>query len=212
MNNWYSRVILLLIVGGALVLSLQYTTSHFKSDRQIILLNTTRPDFHRFLDTEKLHGAAVTKGSLREYFNYFRLVNEAMPDNNEALVMLGYLYEITQDHARAHFYLNKAYQLNSSFFFTEYDLGLLCFEQGDFAQSADFLRNALGIAPQMTFGVMMNSIIYRQFFSSISDNQDIIIDLQQAYHDAYILLVAAMAKQKDAQGENGSPQVYAHIM
>ncbi len=212
MNNWQGRVILFFIVGVGVFLSLRYTTSHFKSDRQVILLNTTRPDFDKLLDLEKQPSAGFPRVRLREYFDYFRLVNETMPDNSDGMLILGYLYAITGNKAQASVLLKEAYRLDPQFFFIEYDLAIVYFEHGDYAQSIDLLQKALAMAPELTLKHMADSIIYRQFFSSMKDSRGIIVDLQQAYHDAYVLLMESQAKQKGLQGDNVGPQVYAHIM
>jgi len=210
MNNWRSRSILYFIVGLGGFLSLHYTASHFTQDRRIILLNTTRPDFHHFLGLEGQDTTSVSKGQLREYFDYFHLVNEAMPDNSDGMLMSGYLYEIAGDKAQAQVFLNKAYHLDPSFFFIDFDLGLLSFEQGDRSQSIDLLQKALAIPPQSTINRMMNSIIYRQLFSSMDNSNDIIVGLHQAYQDAYVLLNAAL--QKGTPTANATtPSVHAHI-
>ena len=213
MDNWRARVLLVLIAWSGCLIALSYTRSHFKSERQIILLNTTRPDFRQFLNIEKNHTATFSKNRLKAYFEYFHLVTEAIPDNNEGLLMLGYLENATGDIKQALIFWEKAHRLDPSFFFTEYDLALADFGQGQYLQSMDLLKNALAIPPQATFNRMMHSIIYRQLFSSLDDNRDIIIGLQQAYHDAYLLLMASLAMQKRSQGENiVPPDVYAHVM
>lgn len=212
MNNWLGRVIIFFIVGAGCALSLQYTASHFRSDRQLILLNRTRPDFQGLLNIEKQPSRADPRHGLREYFDYFHLVNEAMPENTDGMLMLGYLDQITGNELQAGVLLKEAYRSDPQFFFIEYDLALLLFKQGDYAQSADLLQKALAIPPEQTLHQMMDSVIYRQIFSSISDKSDIIVGLQQAYHDAYVLLIESSAKQKDPQGANVVPEVFAHIL
>jgi len=212
MKNWQVRTILFLIAGAGCILSMQYSISHFILDRQTILLNTTRPDFQDLLRVEKRQAAIIPRGGLKDYFNYFHLVTKAMPDNAQGQLMLGYLYEITGDKKEARIFLKKAYLLDPLFFFTAFDLALVLFEQGEYAQSAGLLQKALAMAPDSTLQKMMSSIIYRQILSSMKDGRDIVFSLQQAYHDAYVLLIESLAKQKSIQGENVGPQVHAHIM
>ena len=231
-----ARVILFIIVGGGGILSLFYTTSHFKKDRQIVLLNTTRPDFHKLVDLDKEPQGVVSRRGLREYVDYFNLVSEAMPDNNEALFMLGYLYQITGDKTKAQGLLTKACQQNPPFFFTEFNLALVLFEQGNYAQSTEVLKKALLITPDVTLNRMMNSIVYRQIFASMDNKQDIITGLRRAYRDAYVLLIESLSHSgqaegatqvslmaekmfpeetslfKDLQGENARFQISAHII
>jgi tetratricopeptide (TPR) repeat protein len=210
MNRWLARVIILLIAGAGSVLCLQYAVSHFKSDRQLILLNRTRPDLHLFLDIEKQPSVIPPQGDLKEYFDYFHLVTEAMPDNSDGVLMLGYLDEITGNQAQAQILLKESYRLDPQFFFTEYNLACIYFKQGNYTQSIDFLQEALGAPPAQTVSHMMRSVIYRQIFASVSDNNEIAADLQQAYHDAYILLMEL--KQKESQGADIGPHVHAHII
>lgn len=194
MNNYWGRAVIFLIVGGGCVWSLQYATSHFKPDRQLILLNRTLPDFRHFLDIEKQASTAPSRSALKEYFDYFKLVTEAMPGNSDGALMLGYLDQITGRKKKAGVLLKEAYRLDPQFFFTRYDLAFLLFEQADYSQSSDLLEKAIVIPPNFTLNHMMNSIIYRQVFSSIKDSGDIIAGLRQAYHDAYLLLIEASAR------------------
>ena len=212
MNRWLGRTVIFCMALIGCVLSLQYSTGHFKSERQIILLNNTRPDFHHLLQIEKQFPEGLSSGELRDYFDYFHLVTDAMPDNSEGLLMLGYLDQITGKNVLAEGLLKESYRLNPQFFFTGYDLALVCFNRGDYAQSVDLLQKALAINPGLTMGTMMNSIIYRQIFSSMSDGNEIIPYLKQAYNDAYVLLMESAARQKGAQGANADIQVHAHIM
>jgi len=212
MNNWQARIILLLIVGLGGILSLKYTSGHFKSDRQIILLDTTRPDFSKFLRVNQDPTIVVSKHNLKEYFDYFKLVTEAMPDNSQGELMLGYLHEITGDRQGARLLLEKAQQLDGAFFFTDFNLAVVFFEQGDYTKSTDLLHQALVIPPQRTLQEMMSSIIYRQFFSSMKDSHEIINGLQQAYQDAYTLLLKSSARQQGVQDENADTQIHAQII
>ena len=220
MNNWPARVILFLVVTAGSMVSWQYTTSHFKSDRQILILNRTRPDFHHFLHIEKHRSHGLSRNTLKEYFDYFHLVTEAMPDNSDGMLMLGYLYEITGHVPQAVVLLKAAHRLDPQFFFIEFNLALLLFKQGEYAQSAVLLQKALTIPPQETLNRMMNSIVYRQIFASADNSLDIIAGLRQSYHDAYILLLESLAHsghfnpalEKEYQGENLNAEVHARIL
>ena len=212
MNKWLARVIIFIIAVTGCIWSLQYARSHFKSDRQLILLNRTCPDFHHFLDIEKQGPRVISQNGLKEYFDYFHLVAEAMPQNSDGMLMLGYLDEITGNGPQAEDFLKKANQLDPQFFFIEYNLALVYFKQGDYRQCTDFLQKALAIAPGLTVKRMMGSVIYRQIFSSLKDSDDIIAGLRQAYQDADILLMESLAKQKEMQKENVNTEVHAHIM
>ena len=220
MNNWPARVILFLVVAAGSIVSLHYTSGHFKSDRQIIILNRTRPDFHNFLNIEKHRSQGLSKNNLKEYFDYFYLVTQAMPDNSDGMLMLGYLYEITGHTPRAGVFLKAAHHLDPQFFFIEFNLARLLFKQGDYAQSAELLQKALTIPPQETLTRMMSSVVYRQIFASSADSLDIIVSLRQSYHDAYILLLESLAHsghlnpaiEQEYQGENLNAEVHARIL
>ena len=187
-------------------MSLQYARSHFKPERQVILLNRTRPDFTRFI---------YSHDGIEEYFNYFSLVKEAMPSNSDGILMLGYLYAIRGDGAKATVLLQEAYGLDPQFFFTGYNLAVVLFIQGEYLQSAGILKQTLAIPPELTFKRMMSSVIYRQIFASVKDTSEIILNLRQSYHDAYVLLVEALAKSgqyKGSQGDNADIQIHARFM
>lgn len=212
MNNWQARGILFIIVGAGSILSLSYFASHYRSDRQIILLNRTIPDFHKLFNIEKQKSQGVPTGSLKEYFDYFHLVTEAMPDNSDGMLVMGYLEAITGHSSRAGGFFKAAYRLDPQFFFTEFNLGFWLFEQGDYAQSAKLLQKALTVPPQETWQRMMDSIVYRQIFASKDDSLDVAGNLQQAYHDAYIVLLEDVAGQQKVQGEKLDGEVHAHIL
>jgi tetratricopeptide (TPR) repeat protein len=207
MTNWLPRVILFIVAGAGCVGALHYATGHFKPERQIILLNRTRPDFHDLLHFEKQETSELlSRQSLKEYFDYFRLVTEAMPQNSDGNLMLGYLYQITGQPLRAGAYLKEAHRLEERFFFTEFNLGVLFYEQGQYAQSAEYLKQALAIPPQETLGRMMTSVVYRQILASSEDSADLVAGLRQAYHDAYIIL------ELDLQGARVDTKIHAHIV
>jgi predicted Zn-dependent protease len=193
-------------------LSLSYFTSHYKSDRQIILLNRTIPDFHQLFNIEKQKSQGVPPGSLKEYFDYFNLVTGAMPDNSDGMLVMGYLKAITGHASQAGVFFKAAYRLDPQFFFTEFNLGFWLFEHGEYAQSAQLLQKALTIPPQETWQRMMNSIVYRQILATKDDSFDMAVSLQQAYHDAYIVLLGDVAGQKKAQKEEFDGEVHAHIL
>jgi tetratricopeptide (TPR) repeat protein len=208
MNNWWARIIIFLLVGAGSILSWYYTTSHFKPDRQIIILNRTIPDFHKFLDIDKHRSTGVPKSNLKAYFDYFQLVTEAMPDNSDGALMLGYLYAVTGRESQAGILFKAAHRLEAHFFFTEFNLGLFLFKQGDYAQSAEILQKALMIPPQETANRMMNSMVYRQILASGGDHLDVGVSLQQSYHDAYIIMMESLGHR----GENANIEVHARIL
>lgn len=208
MNNWLARIVILLIVGAGSILSWRYTTSHFKPDRQIIILNRTIPDFHKFLDIDQHRSTGLSKSSLKAYFDYFQLVTEAIPDNSDGALMLGYLYAVTGHGSQAGMLFKAAHRIDPHFFFTEFNLGLFLFKQGDYTQSAEILQKALMIPPQETVNRMMNSMVYRQILASGGDHLDVGASLQQSYHDAYIIMLESLAHR----GENANIEIHARIL
>lgn len=203
-----ARALVFIIVIGGGILSLQYITGHFKAERQVIILNRTRPDFHDLLTIDKDPAAAIPRGGLKGYFDYFRLVASAMPDNSDGPLMLGYLYTITGDGKKGGDLFKEAYRLDPKFFFTAFNMALISWQAGDYKQSAALLEAALAVGPEATLKRMMASTIYRQIFSSMDDSRDIIASLQKAYQDASLLLI----ESKTGQGVNAGVKIHAHIM
>jgi len=215
-----ARVILFLVVAAGVLVSLQYTTNHYKADRQILILNRTLPDFHKLLNIEKHSDQRFSKNNLKEYFDYFHLVTEAMPDNSDGLLMLGYLEQVTGHNPQAGVLFKAAHRLDPQFFFIEFNLALFLFEQGDYEQSAQLLQRALNTPPQDTLKRMMSSTVYRQIFASTDNSLDIIGSLRQSYHDAYILLLRSLqhsghlnpSLEQQLRGENANTEVHARIL
>jgi hypothetical protein len=214
MAKWLARFIIFFIVVTGCTVAYRYACVHFKPDRQIILLNRTRPDFSQLLEFEKNSQAVFPRSEVKGYIDYFKLVVDAMPGNGDGVLMLGYLDLISAHKKQAVALLKEAYRIDPQFFFTGYDLALVLDEQGEYAKSADILKQMMAIPPGATISHMMKSTVYRQILASMKDGSDIILGLHQAYNDAYLLLMETQAhlENTESKGADLVPDVHAHIM
>jgi len=156
------RPVLFLTVLLSLTSFVIYLKNHYTTTRQQTLLNTTRPSFELLLQYAFGTGPTPPIDDLKQYLDYFQLVDAYLDKNDQASMMLGYLQNLNGNDTQAHHYFQHAYILNQTSLINQYNYGLMLFQQGQYQEATHVLQTSTQINPQEQFTQLNTSIIYHQ--------------------------------------------------
>ncbi len=125
-------------------------------------------------------GNAIGKDEIRKFESYFRQITRFYPAMAEAHAMRGFcLYHLGQGKQALLAY-QKAIVLNPEFLWFYYDAGMICLNQGDHGQAAQYFQKALMTQPQITMAVISRSKIFNDILAK-SPPLDMGARLKQGY-------------------------------
>jgi tetratricopeptide (TPR) repeat protein len=129
---------------------------------------------------------------LKKYFDYYQLVRKARPDQDQALLVLGYLYSLEDQWDRAGMFFEEALAKNPGFMVTLFNAAVAAYRREDYARSATLLEKACALPFMDQAVTLLRSIIYRQLLSSDNAPRDIPVRLKGIYRQAHELLVRSL--------------------
>lgn len=93
------------------------------------------------------------------YVDYYKQLIRYVPYKSDALGMLAFCYYHLGDQPRAIELYKKAIKEDSTFFWFHYNLGVIHFNRGEYAEAVSALKNALNSNRQASLGFASNSRI-----------------------------------------------------
>ena len=189
--RWLLTRVAVLILIWCLILPQLVNFKTINDRLKVRRLNDNRPNFSSLVAFSQGRGD-VSPQEWRHYQDYFRLVLKYIPDDPVAEGFLGFMYLQTKNEAQAIALLEKSAFKAPLFFWSDYNLGVYYYRQGNFKLAAQHLQNAVNVPVTSLVSVMMSSIIYRQIFVSSNFKSSVAKQVQQAYQDAYVLLLASL--------------------
>jgi tetratricopeptide (TPR) repeat protein len=133
----------------------------------------------------------------RPYHDYFGLILQYIPDDLIVKDLLGYVdYYKGQETKAIELFKASAVLKNQNLFWPNYNLGVIYYTKGQWAQAAQYLFGAVSSNFHLTLLLMQNSMVYQQislspFFKYSFDDE---IKGAQAY--AYVLLLSSLYNMK----------------
>ena len=209
--SFFGRVILLYLLGfGAVYLLF----SHSEEIKKVSLatLDRLRPETVDYLTGFYQKRYPFSAKKLEPFRFYYQKVTEYVPDRADAFGMLGFCsyYQGKQNQAvRAY---QHAIELNPSFFWFYYNLGLIDFKSGRYQEAGELFKKSVTVDPQRTFlYIAASPRIYLPIVAELSPrdtrwDQLARAQLKNGYRDGYALLVLSQYHLKNFQGMIG----YAH--
>lgn len=155
------------------------------------------PSFEHFAQVlEKKEPADEEK--FEGYVNYFENVVEYIPRRADAHAMLGFCYySLGREQDAVHAY-KQAIAINPHFFWPYYNLGVIAFQNDQYAETAEVLSKAVVVAPEMTLTYMFSSKVYSPILTLIPDySQKMESRLERGYQRSYQMLVLSHFSLKD---------------
>ncbi len=130
-------------------------------------LNDLKPDLSYFVKYEENQGP-FNKAELQRNITYYKKITEFFPQNPTAHGMLGFAYYHADDQNKAIEYFQKATELHPQFFWFYYNLGVINFKDGRYADAIEPLNKALTTNLTHTLTLLSTSEIYRRLFVGLS--------------------------------------------
>jgi tetratricopeptide (TPR) repeat protein len=154
-------------------------------------LNSLRPESLNKLAQLTLSGRPVTASELSGFNRYFAMVVKLYPTRADAHGLLGYTEFHGGDLDSAQQSYERSVYLQPGFFWTNFNLGVVYFQQGDFVRSSQLLVRALACDTAEALAFILES--RRLYLPSVhaqglKSNQDIVQQINQAKVQAYELL------------------------
>ena len=127
----------------------------------------------------------------KKLYAYFSTTLRFFPSQEDSEMMLGYCeYYGFGEEEKAFEHFRRSAQNMPYLFWNVYNTGLFLFKIGDMDHAILFLEMALLVPADKMLYSLGNSIVYRQFFAEVL-NQDLEIRLNRARENVVLLLAAA---------------------
>ncbi len=174
--------------------SLKDEREKVKNKAMLVTINHYRPDLSVWKNFFLLD-AVPDKRFLADSIVYYQAILAYVPQMAEAQHMLAVCQYFLGNTQAALESEQKAALLEPRFFAAWYNLGVMRYKQGQFAQSAQSFRQALNLAPVATVKVIESSRIFSEIIRS-AQIVDIINaqSIQNGYRDAQRLLEASFKR------------------
>lgn len=126
------------------------------------------PDF-RYLVDFRDDRVPFDQKKFEESYNYFRLLNKYMPDHADVLGMLGFCsYYLGQEKQAASFYERALYRFPNSFAY-RYNLGILAFKRGDYAQAKQYFLKSMEASLPENLNYISSSRVFLPLYDNIDE-------------------------------------------
>lgn len=195
--RWFLRSNLLVYIIFGIIFYHVVDIQMVNERRMVEAINEIMPSFlelKRFHDT----GEVLREHELDQYLKYYSLMDQAVPDSAEVHGALGLCNYYKGNQNKAIFHFKKATELNPTQFWFLYDLGVVYYKRGDYADALYFLKQAQDVDVQFTIGNIFSSPLYRRLLASVVNLGEVIEkNLVQSYNDIYVLEVEAYFRLED---------------
>ena len=153
-------------------------------------LNRVVPESMEDLVAFSLNPDSAKAGNLQKYIPFFKTAIESLSNKSAAArSMLGYCYFYLGDTQKAIKQYEEARGINPKFFWTYYNLGVIQFKQGKYAEAAVILEKALMCEPAETLMFINVSKIYKDLnYYAANQGYDTEKGLRNTYRDVHELL------------------------
>lgn len=174
--------------------NLQAQREKVKNKAMMITINHYRPDLAMWKDYVT-DGKPLDKGFLKESAQYYETITGYVPQVAEAHHLLALCQYFLGEKESAIRSLQKATVLEPRFFWSWYDLGVMSYREGHFAQSAQDFANALRTSPQAVPLIINASKIYQEVVRESGTVAILTTEhLRQGYRDAARMMDASVRR------------------
>jgi len=142
---------------------------------------------------------------LMNCINYHQAVTQFFDfQKAEGFGMLGFCYDRLGNRHLAKDSYQKAISFNPDYFWPYYDLGVINYNEKQYAGAVDYFEKAIGLNPLKTVLLLSRSKVYNDVrLSKVGGTYDFIEGIKEGRKEAYILLMNSLYK-------NGSyPELWA---
>jgi len=158
------------------------------------------PDF-RYLVDFRDERVPFDQKKFKESDNYFRLLNKYMPDHADVLGMLGFCsYYLGQEKDAAMFYEQALYRFPGSFAY-RYNLGVLAFKRGDYAQAKEYFLKSLEAPLPENLNYISSSRVFWPLYNNVEEiKKELPEYIKKGRERSYRLLTLCYYHLKDFAG------------
>ncbi len=127
--------------------------------------------------------------------DYYGMVTENFPNQDAGHALAAFTAYYKGELAKARLHYERAIEINPHFFWPYYNLGVIYYEQKEYAKAANVLTKSLVLNQGMSLGILHEDPFYRQILKSVPDPQRVVEeDLSQGMVDAALLLAVCYLK------------------
>jgi len=145
--------------GNFLVKGLNVEREKVRQKAMTITINHYRPDLSQwkgFIES----GADLDERFLKDSVNYYSLISQYAPNSAESCHLLAVSYYLSGQKAEALAEQKKAVILEPRYFWAWYNLGLMEYQKGHFAEAATAFKQGLSLRPELTMKVLTSSRMF----------------------------------------------------
>ena len=155
-------------------------------------LNDAIPDFSDMIVFSK-NKSARKNIDWKPYRDYFRLIYAYLPKDVIIKELLGYVDYYSGHEQEAIVLFKDSTAMSGKFLFiSNYDLGVINYKRGMWAQASQYLLKAIESNPKLAVMLMQSSTVYRQICSSPYFRYALNAEIGEGRARAYILLLSSL--------------------
>jgi len=155
----------------------------------------------QILNSSQLIETKVISG-FNGYKDYYQKVIEYFPNSADAYAMRGFCDYKLGRIPEAILWYQKAKHLSPDFFWHYYNLGVLYFIQGQYAEAVGEFKKGLDLKLENTIQETYQSKVYQQIFNAYGKDYNIPQELKKGYYKSSLLMslgYAYLSDQKKSQ-------------
>ena len=160
-------------------------------------LSRIMPPFDYFVDYANGE-VKFDKEKWEPYKFYFEKASRMMPLRADVYGLLGYTYYQLGKKPQAKEALIKGVKLLPHYFWYRYNLGVLYYGEGKYAEAAESFNNGLGSVLEETVNYIYQAKMYFPVLLELPDHQKrVIVGTQNAFNNLYLFMIQCYLKLND---------------
>ncbi len=170
-------------------------------------MNKRTPSSYEYLVEVSQNPGKIDLIKLKAYRDYYKLIVKNMPHRGDAYGMLGFCYYHMGKIGKAINSYKKALVRNPDFFWFHYNLGVIFYKIGQYAEATESLEKALNVDYKESFKfIFLSQRIYQPILASQKGNKNQWLGQQalKGYRNCYTLL----AESYRQIGENKKAEIF----
>ena len=163
--------------------------SHIRTERELAQSRAKIKTLNLFRPSGFYAGrhGQIDLSTIAPHMDYYLKVAEFFPTMAEAHGILGICYFYTGEKEKAVEALKRAIDLNPTFFWFQYNLGIVFMSQNELLAASKMFENALKLPPQPTLQTISTSKLFTDLRLALEGGYPIDTSLMDAYKKAYVL-------------------------
>jgi tetratricopeptide (TPR) repeat protein len=188
-------IALLVTMGLAIVHA--FENNYFKY--KISAIERIVPESFNILFVWEAQGSVGRPDQVIPYINFYEQIVKYFPEQTDAWNMLGLCYYWAGQDVRAIQSLQKAISIDPHFFWSNYNVGMLSYQNGQLAEAIPYFENAIKTNPDQNLRFVQDSrVVYRSLLNEIPElGNELRGRMIRGYQQAYEMLILISYRLQD---------------